>query len=54
MKTVLIIAGVVVLAAVAVLYGCVKGLKQIAKEEEQQIQRQIEDDRLSCGLIEED
>lgn len=54
MKTVLIIAGIVVLAAAAVLWICVKGIGNMAEEEQQQIRQQIEDDRLTCGLIEED
>lgn len=54
MKTVLIVAGVVALAAAAVLWLCVKALNEVAREEEQQLRQQIEDDRASCGLIEED
>ena len=54
MKTVLIIAGIVVLAAAAVLWICVKGIGKMAEEEQRQIRQQIEDDRLTCGLIEED
>ncbi len=54
MKIVLILAGVLVLAAAAVLWICVKGIGKMAEEERQQIRQQIEDDRLSCGLIEED
>lgn len=54
MKTVLIVAGVLVLAAAAVLWICVKGIGKMDWEEQQQIRQQIEDDRLSCGLIEED
>jgi hypothetical protein len=53
MKTVLIIAGVAALTAAAVLWTCAKGIGQIAREEDQQIRHQIEDDRLTCGLIEE-
>lgn len=54
MKTVLFVAGIIVLAAATVLWACTRALNQIAKEEEQQIRYQIEDDRISCGLIEED
>ena len=54
MKTVLIIAGVVALAAASALWLCAKALNEVAKEEEQQLWQQIEDDRISCGLIEED
>ena len=54
MKPVLIIAGVVALAAAAVLWACGQGIGKMTQEEEQQIRSQIEDDRLTCGLIEED
>jgi hypothetical protein len=54
MKTVLIIAGVVALAAAAVLWVCAKALNEVAKEEEQDLRLQIEDERLTCGLIEEE
>ena len=54
MKTVFIVAGVVVLAAAAVLWVCTRALNQIAREEDLQIRSQIEDDRLTCGLIEEE
>lgn len=51
MKPVLIIAGIVILVAAAVLWICVKGIGKMAEEEQQQIRSQIEDDRLSCDLI---
>lgn len=62
MKTVLIVAGVVVLAAAAVLWVCTRALNQIAREEEQQIRPQMADEPFSCcyydhdisGLFEED
>lgn len=62
MKTVLIVAGVVVLAAAAVLWVCTRALNQIAREEEQRIRQQMADEPFSCcyddhdisGLFEED
>lgn len=62
MKTVLIVAGIVALAAAAVLRICTRALNQIAREEDRQIRQQMADELFSCcyddhdisGLIEED
>lgn len=62
MKSVLILAGIVALAAAAVLCVCIKGIGKMAEEEQQQIRQQMADEPFSCcyedhdvsGLIEED
>jgi hypothetical protein len=62
MKPVLIIAGIVILVASAVLWGYIKGIGKMAEEEQQQIRQQMADEPFSCcyedhdvsGLIEED
>ena len=54
MKIFAIIIGAVILAAAAVLCACLRGVAAISKEEDRRNTVLMEDDRFSCGLIEED
>lgn len=54
MKTFLIFIGIVILAAAALLTLCAWALHKTDAEEQEEIRILMEDDRLSCGLIEED
>lgn len=54
MKTLLILLGIVLASAFVLIRCATKVVKICAEEEDQKIRMQIEDDRLSCGLIEED
>lgn len=58
MKTTLTIAavllGLVALVLIGVLRFFVWAVGTAAREEDRQIRQQIEDDRVTCGLIEED
>lgn len=55
METVIVIVlGLAALIGAAVVFGCLRGVDKISKEEDARAAMQMEDDRLSCGLIEED
>lgn len=54
MKTFLICIGIVILAAAGLLAICFRAIHKADAEEQEEIRILMEDDRLSCGLIEED
>ena len=54
MKTFVICIGIVALIGAALLWVCAWAVGEMEKEEQELLRIQLEDDRTTCGLIEED
>ena len=54
MKIFAVIIGAVILGAAALLFACLRGVATISKDEDRRNAILMEDDRCSCGLIEEE
>lgn len=54
MKILVIYIAIVILCAAALLFLCAWALHKVDAEEQEEIRIILEDDRCSCGLIEDD